>query len=67
MIIRGYAFKRDGEFVRVFNTNDGISSMVMDNDETTIETNMDEIVQVIVKNTWDKDSKYMVMLLFPSF
>lgn len=67
MIIRGYAFKRDGEFVRVFNTNDGISSMVMDNDGTTIETNMDEIEQVIVKNTWDKDSKYMVMLLFPSF
>jgi hypothetical protein len=41
--------------------------MVMDNDGTTIETNMDEIEQVIVKNTWDKDSKYMVMLLFPSF
>ena len=67
MIIRGYAFKRDGELVRVFNTNDGMSSMVMDDNGTTIETDMDEIEQVIVKNTWDKDSKYMMMLLFPSF
>jgi hypothetical protein len=24
-----------------------------------IETNMDEIQQVIVKNIWDRDSKYM--------
>lgn len=67
MIIRGYAFKRDGELVRVFNTNDGMSSMVMDDNGTTIETDMDEIEQVIVKNTWERDSKYMMMLLFPSF
>jgi hypothetical protein len=61
MIIRGYAFKRSGEFIRVFNTNDGISSMVIDDNGTMLETNMDEIEQVIVKNIRDRDSKYMVM------
>jgi len=59
MIIKGYAFKKNGEFIHVFNMNDGISAMVIDQDGTMIETNMDEIQQVIVKNIWDRDSKYM--------
>lgn len=59
MIVKGYAFKKSGDFIRVFNTNDGVSAMVIDSDGTMIETNMDEIEQVIVKNIWDKDSKYM--------
>lgn len=59
MIVKGYAFKKDGEFVRVFNLNDGVSAMVIDADGIMLETNMSEIEQVIVKNIWDKDSKYM--------
>ena len=59
MIIRGYAFTRNGDFIQVFNMNDGKSAMVIDNDGIMIETNMDEIQQVIVKNIWDRDSKYM--------
>lgn len=59
MIVKGYAFKKDGEFIHVFNMNDGISAMVIDADGTMLETNMNEIEQVIVKNIWDRDSKYM--------
>ena len=59
MIVKGYAFKKDGEFIHVFNMNDGVSAMVIDKDGTMLETNMNEIEQVIVKNIWEKDSKYM--------
>ena len=59
LIVKGYAFKRKGDFVHIFNMNDGCSAMVIDRDGTMIETNMDEIQQVIVKNIWDRDSKYM--------
>jgi len=59
MIVRGYAFKKDGAFIRVFNLNDGVSAMVIDADGTMIETNMCEIEQVIVKDIWERDSKFM--------
>ena len=59
MIIKGYAFTRDGDFVRVLNLNGGQTSMVMSPDGTMIETNMDEIEQALVQNIWSKDSKYM--------
>ena len=39
--------------------NDGFSVMVIDNDGTMIETNMDDIQQALVKQIWDRDSKYM--------
>ena len=59
MIIKGYAFKKDEGLIRVLNLNDGISAMLIDQDGTMIATNMDEIEQVIVKNIWDRDSKYV--------
>ena len=59
MIIKGYAFTRNGDFIHVFNMNDGKSALVMDENGTMLETNMDEIEQVIVKNIWNRDSKYM--------
>ena len=59
MIIKGYAFKKDEGLICVLNLNDGISAMLIDQDGTMIATNMDEIEQVIVKNIWDRDSKYM--------
>ena len=59
LIVKGYAFKKNGDFIHVFNINDGISAMVIDENGTMIETNMDEIQQVIVKNIWERDSKYM--------
>ena len=59
LIVKGYAFKKNGDFIHVFNMNDGFSAMVIDNDGTMIETNMDDIQQALVKQIWDRDSKYM--------
>lgn len=59
MIIRGYAFTREDEWIRVFNLNDRESSMVMLPDGTMFETNMDEIEQALVMDIWGKNAKYM--------
>jgi hypothetical protein len=39
MIIRGYAFTRDGDLIRVFNLNDRESSMVITPEGVMVETN----------------------------
>ena len=59
MIIRGYAFTREDEWIRVFNLNDRESSMVMLPDGTMLETNMDEIEQALVMDIWGNNAKYM--------
>ena len=48
MIIKGYAFTRDDELIRVFNLNDRESSMVITPEGVMVETNMDEIEQALV-------------------
>lgn len=59
MIVRGYAFTREGDLIRVFNTNDGLSATVITVDGTMVESNMDEIEQALVQSIWQRDSKYM--------
>ena len=59
MIIKGYAFSKDENLIRVFNLNDGKSAMVISPDGTMLETNMDEIEQTLVLTIWKRDSKYM--------
>ncbi len=59
MIIRGYAFTKTDDFIRIFNLNDRESSMVIAPDGTMVETNMNEIEQALVLDIWSKDSKYM--------
>ena len=59
MIIRGYAFTKEENVIRIFNLNDKESSMVILPDGTMVETNMDEIEQALVLDIWQKDSKYM--------
>ena len=59
MIIKGYAFKRRNGNIEVFNVNDGFSAMVMSPDGVMLETNMNDIEQMLVKNIWKRDSKYM--------
>ena len=61
MIIKGYAFTKKGNFIHIFNTNDGISAMVITADGTMIESNMNEIEQALVQKIWHRDSKYMEM------
>ena len=58
MIIKGYAFTRDDELIRVFNLNDRESSMVITPEGVMVETNMDEIEQALVLDIWSKNSKY---------
>jgi hypothetical protein len=59
MIIKGYAFTRDDDLIRVFNLNDRGSSMVITPEGVMVETNMDEIEQALVLDIWGRDSKYM--------
>ena len=59
MIVKGYAFTKDGNFIRILNTNDGLSAMVITSDGAMVETNMDEIEQALVEGIWQRDSKYM--------
>ena len=59
MIIRGYAFTREGDMIRVFNLTDRESSMVITPDGMMLETNMNEIEQALVLDIWGRDSKYM--------
>ena len=59
MIIKGYAFTRSGDLIRILNLNDGESAMVITPDGTMVESNMDEIEQALVQSIWKRDSKYM--------
>lgn len=59
MIIRGYAFTKNGDSIRIFNLNDKESSMVIAPDGTMFETNMNEIEQALVLDIWCKNAKYM--------
>ena len=59
MIIRGYAFTKEDDLIRVFNLNDRESSMVITSDGTMLETNMNEIEQALVMSIWSKNAKYM--------
>lgn len=59
MIIKGYAFKKKGSNIEVFNVNDGFSALLMTADGVMLETNMNEIEQVLVKKIWTNNAKYM--------
>ena len=59
MIIRGYAFTREGQLIRILNLNDTRSSMVILPEGVMVETNMDEIEQALVLDIWNRDAKYM--------
>ena len=59
MIIKGYAFTRSGDLIRILNLNDGESAMVITPDGTMVESNMDEIEQALLQSIWKRDSKYM--------
>ena len=59
MIVRGYAFTKEGDWIRVFNINDGFSAMLINKDGAMLETNMNEIEQALVLKIWKNDSKYM--------
>jgi hypothetical protein len=59
MIVRGYAFTRQGEYIRIVNLNKNGHAMVISNKGKMLETNMDPIEQEIVLDIWNTDSDFM--------
>ncbi|MBR4791694.1 MAG: hypothetical protein IK024_12450 [Treponema sp.] len=59
MIIRNYAFTRKDNVISILNLKNPEHAMVISPDGTMLETNMDEIEQVIVLNIWKNDAEYM--------
>lgn len=59
MIINSYAFTRKNRNISVLNLRKPNRAMVISEDGKMLETNMDEIEQVIVQNIWKRDSEYM--------
>lgn len=58
MIINGYAFTRQDDYVRVLNLNHNTKAAVIKNDEI-IETSMDDIEMSIVLDYYMKNKKFM--------
>ena len=59
MIVSNYAFTRKNGLVHILNLCKPSRAMVISDDGKLLETNMDEIEQVIVQNIWRKDAEYM--------
>lgn len=59
MIVNNYAFTKEDEQIRILNLKNPDHAMVISEDGKLLETNMDEIEQVIVQNIWKKDSEFM--------
>jgi hypothetical protein len=59
MIVDGYAFTEQGNFVRVFNLNNEFSACVYDSNNQIIETNMDAFELQIVDEIWSRNRRFM--------
>lgn len=58
MIIGGYAFTKDGDYIRVLNLNCLNHAAVILND-TIVETNMDDIESQIVLDYYMENKQFM--------
>ncbi|MBQ6554220.1 MAG: hypothetical protein IJL89_03205 [Firmicutes bacterium] len=59
MIISGYAFKKEGEFIRVLNLNNPKAAAVLNADGEMIETNMNDIELSIVQEYYSSDKEFL--------
>ena len=59
MIVNYYTFTKQDEIIRIQNLRNPEHVMVISKDGTLLETNMDEIEQVIVQNILKKDAEFM--------
>lgn len=59
MIIAGYAFTRDGEWIRVLNLLKPSSAAVLSEEGELISTNMDDIEIAVVLDYYHRNKKYM--------
>lgn len=58
MIINGYAFTRDGEYIRILNLEHANHAAVIFNNRI-IETNMDDIEARIVLDYYNNNKQFM--------
>ena len=58
MIINGYAYTKDGDYVRVLNLNCMNNASVIYNDQI-VETNMDDIEMQIVLDYYIENKEFM--------
>lgn len=58
MIINGYAFTKDNDYIRVLNLNYWNRAAVIYKDQI-VETNMDDIEGQIVLDYYENNKKYM--------
>lgn len=58
MIINGYAFTKDGDYIRILNLNCVNHAAVILNGKI-VETNMDDIENQIVMDYYDQNKQFM--------
>ncbi len=59
MIINGYAFTKEDDFIRVLNLNNPEKAVMIDKSGDVLETSMDDIEIQIVKTYWNKNKTLM--------
>ena len=59
MIVRGYAFTKAGEIIRVLNLSLPQKALVLNKDGDMLETNMDDIELEIVRDIYLRNRKYL--------
>ena len=55
MIINGYAFTKENDFIRVLNLNNSDKAVIIDKYGEVLGTSMDDIEIQIVKTYWNKN------------
>lgn len=61
MIINGYAFKRNGNFIQVLNLNAPKRAVVLSQNGEMVETSMDDIENSIVIDYYEQKVKYIIL------
>lgn len=59
MIVNGYAYTKEKDFIKVLNLNNMEKAVVMNKLGDVLETSMDDIEIQIVKTYWNKNKELM--------
>ena len=59
IIVSGYAFTKDSNFIRVLNLANPNKALVLSFDDEVLETDMDDIEISIVLNHFKRNKKYL--------
>ena len=59
MIVRGYAFTKEGQVIRVLNLSSPDKAIILNNNSEMLETTMDDIEIDIVVDIHSRNKKYL--------